>query len=69
MTKTEATAEEFWTAFEALRPADKEAVLQRLLQDAALREDLLDLATIARRKKEPARPLRKFLEGPRQRRS
>ncbi len=68
MTKTQATAEVFWTAFEALRPADKQAVLRRLLQDEAVRHDLLDLATIASRAGEPARPLDKYLEGARRRR-
>ncbi len=68
MTKTQATAEVFWTAFEALRPVDKQAVLRRMLQDASLRRDLLDLATIESRASEPARPLSKYLEGRRQRR-
>jgi hypothetical protein len=67
MTKTQAMAEVFWTAFEALRPVDKQAVLRRMLQDEALRQDLLDLATIASRVSEPARPLSKYLERLRQR--
>lgn len=58
MTKAQATGEAFWTAFQALRPVEKHAVLQRLLKDEALRQDLLDLATIASRKSEPARSLR-----------
>ena len=62
MTKTQATGEVFWTAFQALRPVEKQAVLERLLKDKALRQDLQDLATIANRKGEPARPLRNYLE-------
>jgi hypothetical protein len=61
MTKTQAIGEVFWTAFQALRPVEKQAVLERLLQDKALRQDLQDLATIASRKNEPARPFRKYL--------
>ncbi len=68
MTKTQATGEVFWTAFQALRPVEKQAVLERLLQDKALRQDLQDLATIASRKGEPARPLRKYLEDSHRRR-
>jgi hypothetical protein len=59
MTETQATGEAFWTAFQALRPVEKQAVFERLLKDKALRQDLQDLATIASRKDEPARPLRK----------
>jgi len=67
MTKTQATGEVFWTAFQALRPVEKQAVLERLLQDKELRRNLQDLATIASRKNEPARPLRKYLEDSRRR--
>ena len=67
MTKTQATGEVFWTAFQALQPVEKQAVLERLLQDKELRRNLQDLATIASRKNEPARPLRKYLEDSRRR--
>ncbi len=67
MTK-QATGEVFWTAFQALRPVEKQAVLERLLKDKTLRQDLQDLATIASRKNEPARPLRKYLKDSRRRR-
>ena len=69
MTRTQATGEVFWTAFQALRPVEKRAVLERLLQDKVLRQDLQDLATIASRKSEPARPFRKYLEESRRRRA
>jgi hypothetical protein len=59
MTKTQATGEVFWTAFQALRPGEKQAVLERLLKDKKLRRDLQDLAIIASRKNEPARPFRR----------
>lgn len=66
MTKAQATAEVFWTAFEALRPTDKQAVLRRMLQDESLRQDLLDLTTIASRASQPSRTLSKYLQGRRQ---
>ena len=68
MTKTQATGEVFWTAFQALQPVEKQAVLERLLKDKALRQDLQDLATIAGRKNESARPLRKYLKDSNRRR-
>ena len=62
MSKAEATAEAFWTAFRSLRPTEKQAVLRRMLKDNSLRRDLQDLATIENRKREPARPLREYLK-------
>jgi hypothetical protein len=59
MTKAQATVEVFWRAFQALRPVEKQAVLERLLRDKKLRQDLQDLALIASRKNEPARPFRR----------
>jgi len=63
MTRPQATAEAFWTAFEDLRPIEKQAVLKHMLRDRTLRRDLLDLAMIESRKTELARPLRSYLEG------
>ena len=62
MTKTQATAEVFWTAFQVLPQKEQEAVLRRILKDKTLREDLIDLAIIESRRAEPARPLRQYLE-------
>ncbi len=61
MTRTDATAEVFWTAFRVLPRKEQQAVLQRLLKDKALRQDLIDLAIIESRRREPARPLRQYL--------
>ena len=61
MTKTEATAQVFWTAFKALPRQDQQAVLRRVLQDSRLRRDLMDLAVIEDRRAEPVRPLREYL--------
>ena len=62
MTKIEATAEVFWTAFNSLPAAEKHAVLQRIIRDENLRRDLMDLALIEERRNEPARPLREYLK-------
>jgi len=62
MTKTEATAEVFWTAFNALLPEEKRAVVQRIVRDENLRRDLMDLALIEERRNEPERPLREYLK-------
>ena len=61
MTKVEATAEVFWTAFRVLSREEQQAVLRRMLQNQRLRHDLMDLALIEERMEEPERPLREFL--------
>jgi hypothetical protein len=58
MSKTEATAEVFWTAFQVLPQNERQAVITRMLRNRQLRRDLMDLAVIESRKAEPARPLR-----------
>ncbi|MBM3129339.1 MAG: hypothetical protein FJ009_12035 [Chloroflexi bacterium] len=40
MTKTQATAEIFWTAFQVLPRKEQQAVLQRIAEDARLRKAL-----------------------------
>lgn len=65
MTKVEATAEVFWTAFNVLPREDKQAVIQRILQDEHLRRDLMDLALLEERRDEPSRPLREYLKDKR----
>jgi hypothetical protein len=61
MTKTEATAEVFWTAFKVLPSNEKRAVIQHIIRDETLRRDLMDLALIEERRDEPARPLHDYL--------
>lgn len=56
MTAREATAEVFWTAFRTLSKADREAVIQRLLQDRRMREDVIDIATALQREHEKSIP-------------
>jgi len=62
MTKTEATAEVFWTAFKALPRKEQDAVVIRLAEDKKLREDLIDIAIALERKAEPTRPLTDVLK-------
>ena len=62
MTKTEATAEVFWTAFTVLPIEEKRAVIQRIILDEDLRRDMMDLSIIEERRNEPERPLREYLQ-------
>jgi hypothetical protein len=48
-------------AFQALSTSEQRAVVERLLQDEDVREDLMDIALIERRRDEPSRPLREYL--------
>jgi len=60
MTSSEATAEVFWTAFNALPRERRDRIMERMLADPALREDLedlLDLEVASERSDEPTRPL------------
>jgi hypothetical protein len=47
----EATAEVFFTAFKALKKPEKEAFLEKVINDPELREDLIDVALIEKAKK------------------
>lgn len=62
MTQTQATAEVFYTAFQALKKNEREAFIARLLQDENLAEDLRFAAIIERRKNEPTVSLDEYLE-------
>ncbi len=44
MTAKEATAEIFWTAFEALPKGEQETIIARLLGDKEFVQDLIDVA-------------------------
>jgi hypothetical protein len=54
MTKTQATAEVFWTAFRVLPRREQEAVLQRIVKNKQLRRVLAELG----RSQESTRPVR-----------
>ena len=48
-------------AFRALPKKEREAVLAKMLEDREFREDIIDVALIERRQKEPARTLDEYL--------
>lgn len=61
MTQPQATAEVFWTAFQAMKPAEREAFISKLMKDKNLAEDLRYAAVIAKRKNEPTVSLDSYL--------
>jgi hypothetical protein len=63
MAKAEAVAEVFLTAIRSLPKRDRERVLAGLVRDRSLRRDLMDLAVIEQRRKEPSRQFRHYLKG------
>jgi hypothetical protein len=62
MTQTQATAEVFWTAFQALNKFEQEAFLAKLWQDKNLAEDLSYAAIIEQRKNESEISLEDYLQ-------
>lgn len=61
MSRVEYRSEIFLMALQSLSKAEREAVIARLLEDPALREDILDLALIQQRQGEPSRPFGEYL--------
>lgn len=61
MEAIESRAEIYLMALQSLSKAEREAVISRLLEDASLREDILDLALIRKRQEEPSRPFKEYL--------
>ena len=57
MAKPEKLAEGFLMAIRSLPRRDRELILLGLVKDRNLRHDLIDLATIEERKKEPSRQI------------
>ncbi|MCG3129576.1 MAG: hypothetical protein FLDDKLPJ_00310 [Phycisphaerae bacterium] len=60
-TTHQATADVFVTALRALRKADRDAVLVQIARDKEFAQDVLDLALMTTRRKEPSRPFREYL--------
>jgi len=65
MSPNQATADVFYTALKSLPKAHRDAVLVRIAGDRGMRHDLLDLAVIAERRHESARPFRDYVAGKR----
>lgn len=61
MTQSQATAEVFYTAFQALKKSEREAFINRLLEDEKFAEDLRYAAVIEKRKSEPTISLDDYL--------
>ena len=61
MTQPQATAEVFWTAFQAMEPAEREAFIGKLMKDKNLAEDLRYAAVIQKRKGESTISLDNYL--------
>ncbi|MBI3914772.1 MAG: hypothetical protein HY327_11395 [Chloroflexi bacterium] len=61
MTRTQATAEIFWTAFRVLPPREKLAVLKRILKDKELRQTVIDLSGVKNPRKDRAPARRKYM--------
>ncbi len=61
MKALESRAEIYLMALQSLSKAEREAIIARLLEDAQLREDILDLAFLRRRQDASTRPLREYL--------
>ena len=61
MTQSQATAEVFYTAFQALKKSEREAFINRLLEDEKLAEDLRYAVIIEKRKTEPTISLDDYL--------
>jgi len=51
----------FFTAFRALPKKEREAVIERLLRDKEFVEDLIDIAILDKRRREPSRSLDEYL--------
>jgi len=68
MTQTQATAEVFLTAFNALTRVEQSRVIVGMIRDRRLREELVDLARAESRSHEPHRPFSQFLRNHQKRR-
>lgn len=57
MRANQATAEVFFTAFKSLKSNEKEALLEKIINDPELREDIIDIALIEEAKKVKGKPV------------
>jgi hypothetical protein len=57
MTTSQATAEVFFTAFKSLKSNEKEAFLEKMLRNSALRQDIIDIALMEESKKVKGKPI------------
>ena len=59
MSATVATAEVFVTAFKALQPRQREAVLERMLEDEDIAADIADTLALEARRQQPRESFRR----------
>jgi hypothetical protein len=57
MTTADARAEIFFTAFKSLKSKEREAFLEKVLGDARMRRDIIDIALIEESKKVAGKPV------------
>ena len=65
MRSNQPTAEVFYTAFKALKNKEKEAFLEKVINDSELREDRIDIFLIEEAKKIKGKPVsaREYFAG------
>ena len=63
MTQPQATAEVFWTAFQGMKPAERELFIGKLMKDKSLAEDLRYAAVIEKRKNDSTVSLDDYLSS------
>ena len=62
MSAIEATAEVFVTAFKSLKPREREAVLERMLEDENISADIADTLALEVRRHQPRQSFRQTLK-------
>jgi hypothetical protein len=62
MSGAEATAEIFVRAFKALKPRERDAVLERIVADRTLAEDLADTLELEKTREQPREKFRVVLK-------
>jgi len=62
MSAIEATAEVFVTAFKSLKPLQREAVLERMLEDKDISSDIADTLELEARRHQPRQPFRQVMK-------
>ena len=67
MNGKENRAEVFLTALQSLSKAERELVIERILEDPELREEMLDRAVIRATEREPSTRLEEYLAESRRR--
>ncbi|HEV2436849.1 MAG TPA: hypothetical protein VG077_12690 [Verrucomicrobiae bacterium] len=63
MSVNEATAEVFVTAFKSLKPRQREAVLERMLEDKDISANIADTLELEARRHQPRQPFRQMMKA------